>query len=235
MIQSLRKTAKKLVLTLSGKVSHLKIGVETKHEWYGNTYGGFFVNPTKLNENSIVYSVGIGEDISFDQAIINKHKCQVFGFDPTPKSINWVKNQQLPNQFNFYEFGISDKTGNVDFYLPKNPAYVSGSISLQKNVNENEKVNVQMKTITDAAKQLGHAHIDVLKMDIEGAEYDVITSLLSSGISFGQLLIEFHDRFFTDGAAKTKNAIQVLKQNGFEIFAISDSFEEVSFINTNLQ
>ena len=123
-----------------------------------------------MNENSIVYSVGIGEDIFFDQAIINKHKCQVFGFDPTPKSINWVKNQQLPNQFSFYEFGISDKTGNVDFYLPKNPAYVSGSISLQKNVNENEKVNVQMKTIADAAKQLGHDHIDVLKMDIEVAE-----------------------------------------------------------------
>ena len=72
-------------------------------------------------------------------------------------------------------------------------------------------------------------------MDIEGAEYEVISSLLSFEITFGQILIEFHDRFFVDGTAKTKNAIRVLKQHGFEIFAVSDSFEEVSFINTNLQ
>src|SRR5690554_1691728 len=39
--------------------------------------------------------------------------------------------------------------------------------------------------------QLGHKHIDVLKMDIEGAEYDVIENILSAQLPITQILIEF--------------------------------------------
>ena len=39
-------------------------------EWMGNDYGGFFLH-NYINSNSIIYSVGIGEDISFDRLIEN--------------------------------------------------------------------------------------------------------------------------------------------------------------------
>jgi len=44
------------------------VGIERKgpKTWYGSPYGGFYVDPTLLDENSVVYSFGIGEDISFD-------------------------------------------------------------------------------------------------------------------------------------------------------------------------
>jgi FkbM family methyltransferase len=143
-----------------------------------------------LDENAIVYSFGIGEDVSFDTAVINNHNCHVFGFDPTPKSINWVKKQELSEKFHFHEFGISSKSG---FYLPKNPEYVSGSLNTQKNVDLTNKISVIMKSIENIMKELGHKHIDVLKMDIESAEYDVIENILNAKISITQILIEFHD------------------------------------------
>ena len=117
----IKSIVKQLVLRSTGKVNHLKKGVKCKHIWYGNRYGGFYVCPEFLNENSIIYSFGIGEDISFDRTIIENHNCHVFGFDPTPKAINWVNSQNVPAKFNFFEFGISNKSGFVDFYLPKNP------------------------------------------------------------------------------------------------------------------
>lgn len=79
---------KKHGLLLSGKYNHLRKGVKCPTAWYGNTYGGFYVCPDHLNAQSIVYSVGIGRDISFDKAILVQHNCQVFGFDPTPNSIS---------------------------------------------------------------------------------------------------------------------------------------------------
>ena len=37
-----------------------------------------------------------------------------------------------------------------------------------------------MKSLADIANELGHSHIDVLKMDIEGSEYEVIENILES-------------------------------------------------------
>ena len=234
MINMIKAKVKKLFLRLSGKVSHLKIGVKCKHLWYGNEYGGFYVCPDFLNKESIIYSFGIGEDISFDKALIANHNCNVFGFDPTPKSINWVKSQNISKKFSFFEFGVSNKSGSTDFYLPKNPDHVSGSSVSQSNINIKEKVIVKMKTIQDILNELGHKHIDVLKMDIEGGEYDVIENILDSNISVNQILIEFHDRFFEDGRFKSIRAINNLNKRGYEIFGISDSFDEISFINKNI-
>jgi FkbM family methyltransferase len=233
MITKIKSKIKHLILKTSRNNSHLKIGVKCNHVWYGNTYGGFYLCPELLDENSIIYSFGIGEDISFDNAIIKNHNSNVFGFDPTPKSINWVKSQKVNDKFHFYEFGISDKSGFVEFYLPKNPEHVSGSIITQKNIDIMKKVNVEMKSLGDIMNELGHKHIDVLKMDIEGSEYDVIEDILDSKILITQILIEFHDRFFENGNYKSKEVIKKMNRRGYEIFAISDSFEEISFINKN--
>ncbi|SMO80130.1 methyltransferase, FkbM family [Saccharicrinis carchari] len=224
---------KKLFLKATGKVKHFKITKRCKHLWYGGKYAGFYVCPDLLDEKSIVYSFGIGEDVSFDNTVIKKHACHVFGFDPTPKSIDWIYSQKTNKKFHFYKFGISDKSGFVDFFLPKNPEYVSGSLLDTTNVDTNRKVRVVMKSLEDIMNELNHKHIDVLKMDIEGAEYDVIDNILRSKVSITQILIEFHDRFFENGALRTKQAIQKLNSHGYAIFAVSDSFEEISFIRKN--
>jgi hypothetical protein len=88
MIKQLLKRLKLKLKILTGRISPLKKEVQFSTKWNGNTYGGFYVHPDALSKNSIVYSFGIGEDISFDKAIIENHKCHVFAFDPTPKSIN---------------------------------------------------------------------------------------------------------------------------------------------------
>jgi FkbM family methyltransferase len=224
---------KKLILRLTGKVKHLKKGVKLKSVWYGNLYGGFYVYPDLLNEDSIIYSFGIGRDISFDTTVIKNHNCQVFGFDPTPKSIDWIKSQDVSPKFTFHDLGISDKSGFCDFYFPKNPDNVSGSIIVQDNIDVCEKITVKMRSIKDIMTELAHTHIDILKMDIEGAEYSVIENILDSDISIDQILIEFHDRFVENGKAKTQQTIRHLNNKGFEIFAISDSYYEISFINKN--
>lgn len=157
----------------------------------------------------------------------------MFGFDPTPKSINWIKNQHLPVGFNFYEYGINNETGVVKFYLPINPDFVSGSIIDQKNVTTENSIDVQMKSFHDIVTDLGHQKIDILKMDIEGAEFNVLKSLFDPNILIDQILIEFHERFLPKGKIKLKNAIKFLQLEGYEIFAISETLEEYSFIRRN--
>lgn len=223
-----------LKLSLSSQTDHLKKDVSIRKKWFGNHYGGFYVATDYVNENSIVYSFGIGEDISFDSELINKYHCKVFGFDPTPKSIKWIGSRQLPQEFKFYGFGISDKTESATFYFPKNPHFVSGSVVVQSNVNATQGIEVELKSLADTVKLLGHTKIDILKMDIEGSEYTVIENILDSGIEIGQILIEFHDRFFENGRAKTIHVLNQMKNAGYLIFGISETYDEVSLIHKKL-
>jgi FkbM family methyltransferase len=202
--------------------------------WYGSSYGGFFVHPDVLTKKSVVYSFGIGEDISFDEAIIKRHNCEVFGFDPTPKSINWIKaKKDLPQNFHFFDYGVDTQTHHVTFYLPKNEAYVSGSLLRTTNVSESAAIEVPMKKYSDIVSELQHSQIDVLKMDIEGSEYAVVEDILNGPVEIKQLLIEIHERFFPDGKEKTEKLFKVLHQNGYALFGKSDSNEELSFIKLN--
>ena len=79
---------------------------------------------------------------------------------------------------------------------------------------------------------LGHTQIDLLKIDIEGAEYEVLEGLLESPIKPGQLLVEFHHRFPGIGVERTAEIIRKLRKAGYKIFAISETGREVSFLRT---
>lgn len=231
---SLLTSLKKKIKLLTGKVSIVKKEIDCKSEWYGNSYGGFYVHPDNLSSRSIVYSFGIGEDISFDTTIMQKHGAEVFAFDPTPKSIDWIKKQTVPSRFHFLNFGIDKVSGPVKFNLPKDPSHVSGSTMQHKNVNAQNCISVPMKSFAEIVSELGHSHIDVLKMDIEGSEYSVIDSILSTPVKIDQILVEIHERFFVDGKTRTRNLLKTFKEHGFKVFAVSESLEEISFIRQSV-
>jgi FkbM family methyltransferase len=229
----MRKFVKRKWKKIKRKYSLIKLKLEGDKykKWYGSAYGGFFVREEilKNREQIIVYSCGVGKDISFDVEIMRKYKqSKIFAFDPTPISINWIKNRRLPKNFFFFPVGISDKNGTEKMYFPKNFAVSYGVFSWDKE-NQDE-IMVEMKTIEKIAEEHGHKFIDILKMDIEGSEFVVINSLDLTKIQFGQILVEFHERFLEDGSKVLKKTIAYLEANGYECFAVSDDFE-YSFVN----
>lgn len=97
-------------------------------------------------------------------------------------------------------------------YSTKNENYVSGSILQHDGVKE-ETIEVEFKSLKSIMKQLGHRHIDILKMDIEGAEFQVIKNILSDGIQFYELCVEFHDRMFKNGIKMLSETLFLLKKH----------------------
>ena len=91
-----------------------------------------------------------------------------------------------------------------------------------------------MKRLQTIMSELNHEHIDLLKMDIEGAEYDVISDMMESGILPDQLLIEFHHRFENIKSAKTRESIELLRSFGYLLFYISDSGTDYGFVRSGL-
>jgi FkbM family methyltransferase len=193
----------------------------------GKEGASWVISPHSLTEESVVYSFGVGEDISFDLQLIQRFGLRVHAFDPTPRSIEWIRSQTLPKEFNFHPYGISDFDGTCKFSPPENPLHVSHTILDRQTPWRT--IEAPVHRLCTIMSVLGHDRLHLLKMDIEGAEYGVLADMLKSRIAVDQLLVEFHHRWPEVGIAKTKRAIDALGLHGFRIFYVSPNGEEYSF------
>lgn len=220
---------KRFLKRLVGKELKLKCDIEVPVI----KSGGWWFTPQNLSPQSVVYSLGIGDEIDFDLALIEAYGVEVHGFDPTPSSIDMLNARELPAQFHFHPYAITAHDGSLTFY-PRLKKDGTKSDVMYTMVAEKETVEdaieVPAYSLPTVSQMLGNRQIDLLKMDIEGAEYEVLDGLLSSPIKPTQLLVEFHHRFPGIGLEKTADLIERLRTDGYRIFAISEIGHEISFL-----
>ena len=203
------------------------VQIECKKMCLGNDHARWCISPVGISSGSVVYSFGIGQDVSFDLELIRQFGVCV-AFDPTPRSIEWLKLQDLPKQFVFHDYGLAEYDGVATFNPPENSAHVSYSV-VPRRSHSGLPVKAPVHRLSTIMETLGHRSVDLLKMDIEGAEYGVINDVLSSHVQVDQLLVEFHHARPEVGLAKTKKIVEQLNSAGFKIFDVSPSGEEFSF------
>ena len=197
--------------------------------------GGWRFTAQGIDQDSIVYSLGVGEDISFDLFIIDRFGAEVHAFDPTPSSIEMLSKISLPDRFHFHPWAITAEDGTLKFYprVKKDGSQSMVMFSMiAEDASKDNAIEVPAYCLSSVTNRLGHPRIDLLKMDIEGAEYEVLEGLLASPIKPAQLLVEFHHRFPAIGLEKTANMIRLLQNTGYKIFAVSGTGREVSFLRT---
>jgi hypothetical protein len=137
----------------------------------------------------IIYSFGVSTDSSFEAAMLARTNCEIWGYDfSVPSFAKDIPSHQL-SRTHFNRYAISDKTDET-----RDPKFF---------------------TVQDLMAANGHEYIDIVKMDIEGAEFGALSSLVRSlekmeieadgdeihPLPFGQLLIELH--FGADGPDHT--------------------------------
>jgi FkbM family methyltransferase len=224
------QSLKRMARALQGQDLWQGVQTQCPQLWLGNEGARWCICPDRLSATSTVYSCGVGQDISFDVDLIRRFSVSVHAFDPTPESIAWIHKQTLPAGFIFHDYGIAGFDGHSEFLPSENPEYVSHTILQTASRRPGIVLPVhRLKTIMTC---LGHEHVDLLKMDVEGAEYSVLDDLLRCGIVVKQLLVEFHHRWPEVGVRKTKQAILALNRAGYKIFNVSPGGEEYSFQRT---
>lgn len=155
----------------------------------GSAYGGWWVPSALLAPDSVCYCGGVGTDASFDIGLIERFGCRVWGIDPTPKTIEWVAEQDFDARFTLVPVGLSGEAGELRFYVPENPEHVSHSV---KNIQRtSDYFTAQVQTIAGLMTELGHSRLDLVKFDIEGAEHETIRRMLADGITPRVVCVEY--------------------------------------------
>lgn len=157
--------------------------LDDHHVFYGNYP---LDNRVKLDKNSVIYSLGIGTHIEFDKSISNEIGCKVFMYDPTPISIEYMKNQNNSN-FHFFPYGVWEHPMELKFYTPK---WGGSSSIFPDDENQQPDFTAKCDTMSTFMAENKHTDIDVLKMDIEGAGLVVLKNMLANNICPKQIVME---------------------------------------------
>lgn len=196
----------------------------------GAGYGAWPCIAKRLHKDSVVYSVGVGFDTGFDQALIAEFGLVIHGFDPTPRVIEWLQRNPQPAAFEFHPLGLAWMDGELSFAAPTRENAVSGTV-VPAAVVDQETVSVPVSRLSTIMSELGHERLDLLKMDIEGAEYAVLDDMLQSGILPDQLLVEFHHGKRRKGrfpVSATRQRVDALISKGYKVFWASQSGRELA-------
>ncbi|MBI3584682.1 MAG: FkbM family methyltransferase [Nitrospinae bacterium] len=228
LLRNIFRRGKHVVRSICGQDVFYKIQVKCEKVRFGNDGASWCIHPDSLSDDSVIYSFGIGEDISFDLELIQTFNASVHAFDPTPRSIELIKNREVPEKFVLHEYGIANYDGKANVFPPQNPNHISHTI-VDRGVHNRPAIEVQVHRLNTIMAMLGHKKIDLLKMDIEGMEYQVIEDFLTSGVQAEQMCVEFHHRWPEIGVHQTKRVIEKLNLAGFKIIDISPTGEEYTF------
>lgn len=190
----------------------------------GSDYGGWTVPADLVERSWICYSGGVGDDITFDLAFIERFGCEVDAFDPSPSSVEHVRVAADEPRFHFHPWGVWSDDVTVRFYAPD---YSDTNFSAVNLHDTEDFFEAPCRSLPSMMRELGHDRIDLLKLDIEGAEYEVLDALIDGDIRPTVLCVEFHK---TSGIRPMLRTASRTRAIGYVAVAV-DGYD-VTFVRT---
>ena len=153
----------------------------------------------------VIYSYGISTDISFELQLLRRTNCELHLFDPTIG--------ELPFNNKFRNSSLSLSTAIQQSKSQKNDAlqfrdvssrvfFHKSALSTESGGSDERNLHMMNEHILDTMYRLNHSFISILKVDIEGAEWQVFADLFGRfapngqlrgpSVPIGQILIELH-------------------------------------------
>lgn len=139
-----------------------------------------------LNSGSLVWDVG-GYKGEFAKDIHCKYSSAVHVFEPFPSFYQEIKDAfKINEHVKVFNFGLSGQNKKLEFGISDNAtsAFVKGNT-----------ISLDVRDASEVYKELSVSKIDLMKINIEGGEYELIQKMFDSGMinHVGSLQIQFHN------------------------------------------
>lgn len=152
-----------------------------------------------------------------------------FGFDANPQFVS--RYQDIEKAYSqqgwrarwFAPFAVSNMTGNVTFWLNELPGRPGGSMDIGASTinraSDDSGINVTVPEVDfgsflEALRLHAEPGYKLMKMDIEGSEFDVLPELLQRGLlckgSLDLMTIEWHPQYI--GEERLEQAQELMKE-----------------------
>ncbi len=150
-----------------------------------------------LNENSMVFDLG-GYEGQWTSDIFSKYGCTVHVFEPVAEFAEWIGNRFRPNKkIIVHNCGLAGENKTVRLALGKD-----GSSAFKSGEHVTE---IRLVRALDFFIEHNISQIDLMKINIEGGEYELLEHLIGSDLikNIRNVQIQFHD-FVPDAERKMR-------------------------------
>lgn len=193
----------------------------------------------KDREVKVIFDVGASRgDVTQTYANLFP-KAEIFAFEPFPEAANAFKERfdKIP-AIHLHNLAISDKSGIATFHVNKS-VDTSSLLASQKLGASSDKscetvTTVQVKTenIETICSELNIAHIDILKMDVQGSELAILKGAKNT-LGHGKISIIYSEVYFKPqyvGQPLFYDIATFLKSYGYELQDLYDPYYNASQI-----
>lgn len=178
----------------------------------GSAYGGWTVPGELIRPSWVCYSVGAGADITFDLELIHRYGVEVRAFDPISEYIEIATKEAADEpRFSARQAAIAAGDGPLRMQRTHDPR--SQSVSSAGLYESSEFFEVPGRTLPSLMAELGDERIDLLKLDIEGGEYEVIPTLDLRALGVNIFSTQLHH---VGSVKSARKLIQGLREHGYE-------------------
>ncbi|MFT7153916.1 MAG: FkbM family methyltransferase [Bacteroidia bacterium] len=197
--------------------SHNGVSVEVPDRMMHTAKEVFFTDDYKfdqiqrpvLNLSSEPIVIDVGANVGYLSAFTftRFQKARVFSVEPIPNNLELLRrNKERNNQFNWNitEGVLSDKNESLEIQFDKADSF-STSASMYGLDKSNHSIMVKSQTLDNLVAENGLKGIHILKLDCEGAEYDILYCLRSELLnSIAFITMETHQ---IDVNRKNRNSL----------------------------
>jgi FkbM family methyltransferase len=186
-----------------------------------------------LNRQSIVVDAG-GNRGDFAQGIAQRFGCRVLVLEPVPELF-----ESIPAGANVQKFpcALTPESGTFQLNVARNPE--ANSLRPLRPEEMVAAIEVRGVSLADFMREQGLEHIDLWKIDVEGAEIDILLRLEERTLSkVSQITVEFHAHTLEllsnreEETRKVREVIARLQRLGFSVLNRSSPFYiDVLFVN----
>ena len=198
------------------KIGHYLDALTIKEIFIDREYNIKLDNPKTI--------IDIGANIgTFSVLIAQKYpRSKIYSYEPAKETFKLLKyNLKLNSTFNVTanKLGVSKKSGSAIFYTY--PASGLSSLSNKRKGAVREKV--KLTTLGEIFKTENLRSLDLIKMDTEGAEYEILMNAPDNVLfKVKNIVLEYHDSLTE---YKHKDIIKLLKSKNFNIKVKRHSIE----------
>ena len=186
-----------------------------------------FVFWPRLSPDDIVIDVGCSYEADFSVLMIERYGARSFGVDPTRKHRNALAalEEKFLGKFIHLPVAVSSLNGELVFH--ESDINESGSL-MDNHINViSDKIksySVESMTLPSLVKACGVERVSILKLDIEGAEYQLLADIKLSDLdAFDQVFVEFHHHAVSDFTiSDTQSIVNRMNEFGFKSFSVDE-------------
>lgn len=202
--------------------------------------GGYVIHKDALRFTKKIITLGLNDDWSFEKHFLTLNKsCTIDAYDHTVTWKFWIK-RFLKDFLHFFLLKKLRFNKIVDIFK-----YVDYFFFFKKNNHYQIKIGKSKcaVTINEVLSNLnGHQEI-LLKIDIEGSEYEVLDEIKDNQHLLNTLIVEFHNinqqknKFFIENFIKENKFLKLIHIHGNN-FTLDDYNQpeclELTFINEKI-